>query len=69
MFDVYRTKSIKLNAEELDQDVMITYPDNSKLHVQGGNYLIHMKDGRVFPVEKDLFEILFEKEETNGRTE
>ena len=63
--DIYKTKVLKLEAEKLDCDVMITLQNGTKSHVQGGNYLIHMEDGRIYPAKKELFEYLFEKEETN----
>ena len=67
MFDIYKPKNLTINAEHLDQDVMLHNTAKAiDVHVQGGNYLIKTPDGRIYPANKDLFEYLFEKaEETN----
>ena len=63
--DIYKTKECKLEAEKLDCDIIASLQSGDNVHIQGGNYLIHMPDGRVYPAVKELFEYLFEKEETN----
>ena len=60
---IYKPKQMEIVAEKLDCDVEITLQNGNKSYVQGGNYLIHMPDGRIYPAKKELFEYLFEKEE------
>jgi len=62
MIDIYKTKQVQLEAEHLEQDVVITV-NMQKLHVPGGNYLIKDQNGRIYPANKDIFELLFEKVE------
>ncbi len=66
MFETYVTKQQEFEAEHLDQDVEITIPVRGsakphKMYINGGNYLIKMADGRIYPANKDIFEFLFEK--------
>ena len=69
MFDIYKPKEIEIEAEHLESDVRLTVPrrGSSKtpatVYVTGGNYLIKTSDGKIYPANKDLFELLFELKE------
>lgn len=67
MFDIYRPKALEIVAEKLDCDVTLHHGGNKDFYLQAGNYLIKTPEGRIYPANKDLFEYLFEKEETNGK--
>lgn len=62
----YKPKATMITAAQLDQDVMLHYSEDRKLHLPAGNYLIQTSDGKVFPANKNLFEFLFEKSEENN---
>ena len=59
----YRPKSEFIEAEHLKSDAMVKTHGNKEFYIFGGDYLIKAPEGKIFPVEKDLFEFLFEKEE------
>ena len=65
----YKAKELTIQAEHLDCDVKIHHPGQPDMHIQAGNYLIQMPDGRIYPANKNLFEYLFEKSEESNETE
>lgn len=65
--EVYRPKQQYVEAEHLESDVLLRHGGNKEFYIFGGDYLLKKPDGRFFPVPKDLFELLFEKEDTNER--
>ena len=65
MYEKYFIKDVTVTAEKLDTDIVYTTKGGKAFHLQAGNYLIKGPGGRVYPANKELFEYLFEREETN----
>lgn len=63
----YKLKTEFIEAEHLESDVMLHHGGNKPFYIFGGDYLLQGPDGRVFPITRELFEYLFEKEDTDER--
>ena len=60
----YRSKFKKISAEQLQTDAIANIRSKNKdIYLNGGTYLIQDQNGALHPIEKDIFEFLFEKEE------
>lgn len=73
MINKYKPKVMSIDAEQLEQDAILTPKGSTnpadQIHLQGGTYLIRLEDGKIFPANKYLFEYLFEKEENEEKAE
>lgn len=65
--ETYKPKNEFITAECLTSDAVLTQQNGREIYIFGGDYLIKTNEGRIFPVVKELFELLFEKEENNER--
>ena len=61
--DIYKPKMQQIEAEQLECDVEVSPENGKRFKVLGGNYLIKGSDDQIYPVNKRIFEFLFEREE------
>ena len=62
---LYKNKFEQITAEQLESDALVKVGNHS-VYLNGGIYLIRNDlTGQLYPISDELFEYLFEKEETN----
>ena len=63
-----KCKFEKIDAEQLESDALVKVSKYHEIYLNGGTYIIkNTETGQLYPISKECFEYLFEKEETNGR--
>ena len=61
--DIYKSKFQTIKAMELESDAVIDKGKDFNIYLFGGDYLIEGPDKQLYPMDKKLFDFLFEKEE------
>lgn len=63
---LYKNKIERFPAEQLESDALVKVGERHEMYLNRGTYLIKNEmTGQLYPISKELFEYLFEKEETN----
>ena len=63
---LYKTKFEKITAEQLESDALVKVGEYHEIYLNGGTYLIkNAVTEQLYPISKECFEYLFEKEERN----